>query len=71
LEGTLKIIWFQPPCYEQGHLPLDQVARAPVASALQKKEAAAEEIKLSKPRRKLWCLLSSREAAFQTVPVGM
>jgi len=21
LEGTLKIIWFQPPCHEQGHLP--------------------------------------------------
>jgi len=20
LEGTLKIIWFQPPCHEQGHL---------------------------------------------------
>ena len=27
LEGTLKIIWFQPPCHEQGHLPLDQVAQ--------------------------------------------
>jgi len=23
LEGTLKIIWFQPPCHEQGHLLLD------------------------------------------------
>jgi len=26
LEGTLKIICFQPPCHEQGHLPLNQVA---------------------------------------------
>jgi len=25
LEGTLKIICFQPPCHEQGHLPVDQV----------------------------------------------
>jgi len=24
LEGTLKIVWFQPPCHEQGHLALDQ-----------------------------------------------
>ena len=24
LERTLKIIWFQPPCQEQGHLPPDQ-----------------------------------------------
>jgi len=23
LEETLKIIWFQPLCHEQGHLPLD------------------------------------------------
>jgi len=30
LEGTLKIIWFQPPCHEQGHLPLDQVAQSPI-----------------------------------------
>jgi len=26
LEGTLKIIWFQPSCHGQGHLPPDQVA---------------------------------------------
>jgi len=26
LEGTLKVIWLQPPCHEQGHLLLDQVA---------------------------------------------
>ena len=30
LEGTLKIIWFQLPCHEQGHLPLDQVAQSPI-----------------------------------------
>jgi len=28
LEGTLKIIWFQPPCHEQGHLPPDQVVQS-------------------------------------------
>jgi len=27
LEGTLKLIWFQTPCHEQGHPPLDQVAQ--------------------------------------------
>jgi len=26
LEVTFKIFWFQPACYKQGHLPLDQVA---------------------------------------------
>jgi len=30
LEGTLKLIWFQPPCREQGHLPLDQVAQSSI-----------------------------------------
>ena len=30
LEGTLKLIQFQPPCHGQGHLPLDQVAQSPV-----------------------------------------
>jgi len=34
LEGTLKIIWFQPPCHEQGHLPLDQVAQSPIQPGL-------------------------------------
>jgi len=29
---TLKIIWFQTPCHEQGHLPLDQVAQSPADS---------------------------------------
>jgi len=23
-----KFIWFQTPCHEQGHLPLDQVAQS-------------------------------------------
>ena len=27
LEGTLKLIQFQLPCYGQGHLPLDQAAQ--------------------------------------------
>jgi len=30
LKGTLKFIWFQPPCHEQGHLPLDQVAQSSI-----------------------------------------
>jgi len=28
LEKTFKIIYFKPPCYRQGHLPLDQVAQS-------------------------------------------
>jgi len=28
LEATLKIIWFQPPCHEPGHLPPAQVAQS-------------------------------------------
>ncbi|PKU41813.1 hypothetical protein llap_7886 [Limosa lapponica baueri] len=35
LEGTLKIIKFQDPCREQGHLPLDQVAQSPIQSGLE------------------------------------
>jgi len=35
LEGTLKIIWFQPPCHEQGHLPLDQVAWSSIQPGLE------------------------------------
>ena len=35
LEGTLKIIWFQPPCHGQGHLPLDQVAQSPIQPGLE------------------------------------
>jgi len=34
-EGTLKIIWFQPPCHEQGHLPLDQVAQSSIQLGLE------------------------------------
>ena len=34
LEGTFKIIWFQPPCYRQGHLPLDQAAHSPIQPSL-------------------------------------
>jgi len=30
LEGTLRGHVPQPPCSEQGHLPLDQVAQSPV-----------------------------------------
>ena len=33
LEGTLKLIWFQPPCHQQGHLPPAQL-RAPSNLAL-------------------------------------
>jgi len=35
LEGTLKIIYFQPPCHGQGHLPLDQVAQSPIQPGLE------------------------------------
>jgi len=35
LEGTLKIIEFQPPCCGQGHLPLDRVAQIPIQPDLE------------------------------------
>ena len=35
LEGTFKGRLVQPPCHEQGHLPLDQVAQSPVQPALE------------------------------------
>ena len=35
LERTLKIIWFQPPCHEQGHLPPDQVAQSSIQPGLE------------------------------------
>jgi len=35
LEGTLKIVWFQPPCHEQGHLPPDQVAQSSIQPGLE------------------------------------
>ena len=35
LEGTLKIIWVQPPCHGQGHPPLDQVAQSPIQPGLE------------------------------------
>ena len=35
LEGTIKIIEFQPPCYRQRHLPLNQVAQSPTQLALE------------------------------------
>jgi len=35
LEGTLKIIWFQIPCHEQGHLPPDQVAQSSIQPGLE------------------------------------
>jgi len=35
LEGTLKIIQFQPPCRGQGHLPLGQVAQSPIQPGLE------------------------------------
>ena len=35
LEGTLKITWFQPPCHEQVHLPLDQVAQSSIQRGLE------------------------------------
>jgi len=35
LEGTLNIIWFQPPCHDQGHLPLDQSAQSSIQPGLE------------------------------------
>ena len=35
LEGTFKGHLVQPPCHEQGHLPLDQVAQSPVQPDLE------------------------------------
>ena len=35
LEGTLKIIRFQPPCHEQGHLPPDQAAQSSIQPGLE------------------------------------
>jgi len=34
LEGTLKIIWFQPRCHGQGHLPPDQIAQSSIQPGL-------------------------------------
>ena len=35
LEGTFKIIWFQPPCHEQGHLPPAQRAQSSIQPGLE------------------------------------
>jgi len=35
LEGTSKGYLVQPPCNNQGHLPLDQVAQSPVQPDLE------------------------------------
>ena len=35
LEGTFKIMYFQPQCYRQGRLPLDQVAHSPIQPGLE------------------------------------
>ena len=34
-KGPLKVILFQLPCHEQGHIPLDQVAQSPVQPDLE------------------------------------
>jgi len=35
LKGHLKVIYFQLPCHEQGHLPLDQVAQSSIQPGLE------------------------------------
>jgi len=35
LEGTLKVIWFQPPCHEQGHLPPAEAAQSSIQPGLE------------------------------------
>ena len=35
LEGNIKIIQFLPPCYRQGHLPLDQAAQSSIQPGLE------------------------------------
>jgi len=42
LEGTLQIIWFQPPCHWQGHLPPDQVAQSSIQSGLEHCQGSPE-----------------------------
>jgi len=34
VEGTLKLIWFQPPRHEQGYLPLHHVAQSSIQPGL-------------------------------------
>jgi len=46
LEGTLKIIWFQPPCHKQGHLPLDQVAQSSIQHGLEHFQAEGTSMSL-------------------------
>jgi len=46
LEVTLKISWFQPPCHEQGHLPLDQVAQSPIQPGLEHFQGGASTASL-------------------------
>ena len=41
LEGTLKITQFQPLCYRQGHLLLDQVAQSPIQPGLESLQGGA------------------------------
>jgi len=36
LEGTLEIIYFQPPCHGQGHLLLGEVAQSPIQPSLER-----------------------------------
>ena len=46
LEVTLKIIWFQPPCHEQGHLHQTRLLRAPTNLALNTSREGADTASL-------------------------
>lgn len=46
LKGTFKIIWFQPPCYKRGHVPLDKIVQRPSSLVLNAYREGASTSKL-------------------------
>lgn len=46
LGGTFKIIWFQPPCYKRGHVPLDKIVQRPSSLVLNAYREGASTSKL-------------------------
>jgi len=61
LEGTLKINWFQPPCHDQGHLPLDQAARSSIQPGLEHCHRCYQHLIISQFNRVIqWSLVQSK-----------
>jgi len=56
LEGTFKIIWFQPPCHEQGCLPLSQVAQSSIQPGLEHFQGWGSHNKARLVCRKMRCV---------------